>query len=410
MSLATGAVDHQVRVDFDRLRTYRSDRLQSALEKFALGGVLCFDPNNVRYATSSYQGEWSRDKMVRYAVVLAGAEPILFDSRTLTHVNRHPDQYPWLVDHVRNSDFLWRGSYQPQEPRADQLAAGIRAVLADHGLEKAPLGVDVLDMQFLAAATRAGLTLMDGQQAMLDARLIKSPDEVALMRIAAAIAEGAFWAFSKFLQPGVRENEIVGFLSNELLRRGSEQVECIAVASGPNTNPHSSLFSDRIVRPGEVVYIDIMHAYNGYRTCYYRTFVAGDATAEQHDLYAKCRGWLYDSIAAMRSGITTRDIASVWPSAEETGSVGVRDEKTGFALNLGHGLGMTIWEKPIISREVSLQNPFPIVSGMTFALETYAGSTDGSFGVRLEEEVLVTDDGCELLTRFPADRVTECGR
>jgi Xaa-Pro aminopeptidase len=412
MSLATRAVDHEVRVDFDRLRRYRSVRLQDAMRRHGLAAVICFDPNNVRYATGSYQGEWSRDKMVRYAVVPAGGEAILFDSRTLTHVNRHPGRYPWLVDHVRNSDFLWRGSYQPQEPRADKLVAGIRRALDDQGISAAdgPIGVDVLDMQFLAAAQRAQLALTDGQQALLDARLIKSDDEVELMRIAAAIAEGAFFEFSEWLRPGLEEGEIVAFLSRELIRRGSEQVECIAVATGPNTNPHASLFSNRLVRPGDVVYIDIMHAYNGYRTCYYRTFVAGSASDAQHELYARCRGWLYDSIAVMRDGISSREVASVWPAAEETGSFGVRDESTGFALNLGHGLGMTIWEKPIINREVSFENPFPIQSGMVFALETYAGSQDGTFGVRLEEEVLVTEDGCELLTKFPSDDLTESPR
>jgi Xaa-Pro aminopeptidase len=163
-----------------------------------------------------------------------------------------------------------------------------------------------------------------------------------------------------------------------------------------------------VIRPGEIVYIDIMHMDNGYRTCYYRSFVVGEATKEQRDLYEKCRTWLYDSIEILRPGITSMDIVECWPTAEQTGSWGVKDESTGFALSLGHGLGMFLWEKPIINREAALEHPYPIKEGMTLALETYAGSADGSFGVRLEEELHVTADGHELLTQFPPGMLTEC--
>jgi Xaa-Pro aminopeptidase len=410
MSLPTVAVDYQDNVNFERLRRYRLNQVRSALIQNQLGAVLCFDPDNVRYATGSYQGEWSRDKMFRYALVPAEGDPILFDSRVLTHVNRRPERYPWLVGKVRNSQFLWRGAYQPQEPRADRLMGEIKALLHDLGLPTHAVGVDILDMQLLAAAGRAGLALVDGQQAMLEARAIKSPDEVELMRIAAAIAEAAFWSLAEFLRPGIQENEIVAVISSELIKRGSERVECVAVASGPNTNPHASLFSNRIVRPGEVVYVDIMHSFNGYHTCYYRSFVIGEATKAHRETYRRCRDWLFESISVVRPGITSADISSRWPEAGATGSYGVRDEATGFALSLGHGLGLSLWERPIISREVSLAHPHNIVSGMVLALETYSGAPDGSFGVRLEEEVVVTDDGHEVITKFPSDELTECPR
>jgi Xaa-Pro dipeptidase len=402
MSLATRAVDYEVRVDFDRLRGYRRQRVQGALVKHGLAAVVCFDPNNVRYVTGSYQGEWSRDKMVRYAVVPAGGQAILFDSRTLTHVSRHPDRYPWLVDHVRNSDFLWRGSYQPQEPRADKLVAGIRRVLDENGVADGPIGVDVLDMQFLAAAHRTGLPLVDGQQAMLDARLIKSNDEIELMRIAAAIAEGAFFELSEWLRPGVEESGIVAFLSSELIRRGSEQVECIAVATGPNTNPHASLFSNRIVRPGDVVYVDIMHAYNGYRTCYYRTFVVGRATQLQRDAYRRAREWIDAAIALVKPGTGTDEIARVWP---EAGEFGFPDEMEAFGLQFGHGVGLSVHERPVISRLNSLEHPIELQEGMFFALETYCPAADGRSAARIEEQVVCTAEGPKVVTLFPAEEL-----
>jgi Xaa-Pro dipeptidase len=140
----------------------------------------------------------------------------------------------------------------------------------------------------------------------------------------------------------------------------------------------------------------------GYRTCYYRTFNVGRATAAQHDAYKKCREWLESAIDLIRPGMSTDRVASVWPKAEE---FGFPDEMAAFGLQFGHGLGLALHERPIISRLVSLEQPMELKTGMVFALETYCPATDGYSAARIEEEVVVTDKGCQVITHFPAEEL-----
>jgi len=149
-----------------------------------------------------------------------------------------------------------------------------------------------------------------------------------------------------------------------------------------------------------------MHSFNGYRTCYYRTFACGKPTKAQVEAYNKAWEWLGKSIKAVKPGATTAEIASCWPSAEE---IGLKDEREAFLLQFGHGIGMSIWEKPVISRLFSLDNPFTLKEGMVFALETYCASADGKGGARIEEEVIVTKEGNEVITKYPIEELITCG-
>jgi Xaa-Pro dipeptidase len=148
-----------------------------------------------------------------------------------------------------------------------------------------------------------------------------------------------------------------------------------------------------------------MHSYNGYRTCYYRTFVCGKPTEAQVEAYDTAWEWLKKSMDAVKPGATTADIASCWPAAEE---FGFRNEEEAYLLQFGHGIGMSIWEKPVISRLFSLDYPFNIQEGMTFALETWCPSKDGRGAARIEEEVAVTAEGYERLFKYPAEKLISC--
>jgi Xaa-Pro dipeptidase len=187
---------------------------------------------------------------------------------------------------------------------------------------------------------------------------------------------------------------------------GSDEVENVNAESGPRTNPHHHDFSDRAIRPGDLVFLDIAHSFNGYRTCYYRTFACGKPTQEQINLYKDCFDWLQTSVEMVRPGITTADIAKCWPGPEV---LGLKTEKEALASQWGHGIGLGLWELPVISRAFSLDYPYPIKKNMVFALETYAGPENGKFGVRIEEEVVVTDTGHEVITKYPADELLACG-
>jgi Xaa-Pro aminopeptidase len=179
-------------------------------------------------------------------------------------------------------------------------------------------------------------------------------------------------------------------------------VESINAVSGERCNPHPHNFSDRMIRPGEQAFFDIMHSFNGYRTCYYRTFSVGRSSQPQRDAYQRAREWMDTAIELIRPGVSTSQVASLWPTA---GDIGLEDEKTAFGLQFGHGLGLALHERPIISRLTSLDAPMEIQQGMVFALETYCPATDGVSAARIEEEVVVTASGVEIITKFPAEEL-----
>ncbi len=401
------AVDWETRIDLDRLRRERLDRLRAALERSELGALLAFDFANIRYMTSTHIGTWAIDKLIRFALLPRGGEPIVWDFGSAA---RHHQLYnPWLdgANRARAGISTLRGAFHPGAGIADDVAGKIARVLAEHGLQDAPLGVDLVEMPVLAALASHQVDVVDGQQVFLDARRIKTADEIALLAHAASMVDAAYDELYGFLRPGVRENECVGVVSKVLYDLGSEYVEGVNAISGERCSPHPHVYSDRIVRPGDPAFFDILHSYNGYRTCYYRTFAVGSASVAQRDAYTRCREFIDHAIAEVKPGATTADIVSLWPRADE---FGFPDEEAAFALQYGHGVGLSIWEKPIFSRLVSLDHPEVLEEGMVFALETYWPAADGWSAARIEEEVVVTGDGCEVITKFPAEELLVAGR
>jgi Xaa-Pro dipeptidase len=393
-----GGVDFEARVDFDRLRRYRLDRSLAALDSSDCGAFLLFDFYNIRYTTQTWIGGALGDKMTRYALLTRSGEPLLWDFGSAA---KHHQLYcPWLVPENCKAGMLGlRGAIAPDVGLMASAVREIKQLLADQGLDGQPVGVDIIELPFLAEMKRQGLTVVDAQQLMLDARQIKSADEIMLLTQAAAMVDGVYTDIVEALKPGVRENEIVALASKRLYDMGSEQVEAINAVSGERCNPHPHNFSDRIIRPGDQAFFDIIQSYNGYRTCYYRTFSVGSATTSQRDAYTKAREWMDMAIQAVKPGAGTDDIARLWPAATD---FGFADEMAAFGLQFGHGLGLGLHERPIISRLNSLEHPVEIQPGMVFALETYCPASDGFSAARIEEEVVVTEDGPRILTLFPA--------
>ena len=392
------AVDFEERVDFDRLRRYRVARTRRALRSSGLGSMLCFDNNNIRYITGSVIGEWSRDKICRYALFTADAEPWLWDfGSAATH---HRLFAPWLEPERCKAGMLGlRGSVPEEAGLFRQAAEEIRQILQREGVADMPVGVDICEPPMLFALQAAGLEVRDGQQTMLDARQIKSMDEIVLLNMSAAIVDGAYQGIAEALKPGARENEMVALANKLLYEAGSDDVEAINAVSGERCSPHPHNFTDRMYRPGDQAFFDVIQSYMGYRTCYYRTLNVGSATPAQRDAYRRAREWIDAAIDLVRPGVTTDKIAALWPKAPE---FGFANEMEAFGLQFGHGLGLALHERPIISRLVSFENPFELQEGMVFALETYCPAADGNGAARIEEEVVVTPDGCRVITLFPA--------
>ena len=394
-------VDWEERWDVDRLRTYRLARARQALAGSDLGAMLLFDFNNIRYVTSTHIGEWARDKMTRYALLSRGGDPHIWDFGSAA--KHHRLNCPWLrTENIHAGMIGLRGAVAPDAGLFRRAAQEIAAILRDEGAADMPIGVDVVEPPMVAALEAEGLTVRDAQQVMLDAREVKSIDEIILLNTACAMVDGAYQYIAEHLKPGVRENELVADVTHRLFEMGSEHVDNINAVSGERCSPHPHVFSDRLIRPGDQAFFDIIHTFVGYKTCYYRTFTVGTATDAQRDAYKRAREWIDASIELMRPGTGTDEVASVWPKAEE---FGFSNEMECFGLQFGHSVGLFLHERPIISRLNSIDHPVEIKEGMVIALETYCPAKDGYSAARIEEEVVVTADGPRVITRFPSDEL-----
>lgn len=395
-------VDWEDRVDFTRLREYRLWRVREQLEERGLGALLLFETSNIRYATSTAIGYWAFNKGERWALVTREGRPKVWDfgSAAKAHRLQLPDLYDEENSVGGNTGL--QGAIGPEAGLPARAAREIASHLHDLGLENEPLGVDMAETSVFLALQNEGLDVVDGQQAMVMAREIKSPDEIVLLTQASAMVDGVYQDIFEMLKPGVRESDVVALANARLFEMGSEFVEAVNSIAGERCSPHPHVFSDRMIRPGDQAYFDIIHAYNGYRTCYYRTFAVGRASQAHRDAFKQCREWMDAAIELVRPGNTTDMIASVWPRAEE---FGFEDEMDAFGLQFGHGIGIGLHERPVISRLNSLDDPIEIKEGMYFALETYAPATDGRSAARIEEMMVVTEDGPQVTTLFPCEEL-----
>ncbi|HTE71743.1 MAG TPA: Xaa-Pro peptidase family protein [Actinomycetes bacterium] len=391
-------VDYEERVDFARLRDYRVGRANAALESSECGAFLLFDFYNIRYTTQTWIGGALGDKMIRYALLVRGKDPVLWDFGSA--VKHHKKYSQWVPDENYRPGFLgFRGAVSPTVGLMAEAVSEIKGLLTDAGVADQPVGVDIVEPPFFFEMQRQGLTVVDAQQLMLDARCIKSHDEIVLLNQACAMVDGVYQDIVEMLKPGVRENEVVAHANKRLYKMGSDQVEAVNAISGERCNPHPHNFTDRLVRPGDQAFFDIIHSFNGYRTCYYRTFAVGSSTPAQRDAYTKAREWMDRGLAGIRAGVGSDEIAALLPEADE---FGFENEMAAFGLQFAHGLGLGLHERPIISRLNSMKEPVEIKVGMVFALETYCPASDGYSAARIEEEVVVTEDGPRVITLFPA--------
>jgi len=397
-------------IDWAAIRDWRQQRTKAAMERHGLGAILTMYDENARYITSTLTPGWNRLKPgLRYAIFVEGTGPILYEQGDIgIHIRAHS---PWIPpENVRHS-FAWiKGAAGPaSQMQVDKFVDALVGDLEAAGVRDKPLGVDFIDINMMKAFERAGIEWTDGMTPMMEARAVKSLDEQNGLRIVGSICDALHYEMSQYLRPGLTENQVAAhgfeFLYNF---PGVEDVEDVIVSSGPNAWPNWRNFSDRIIRPGELVIIDVAAlTWNGFKSCVYRTYcVGGTPTDEMKAYYDEALVWLRDSIDAVKPGVTTRDIASKWPSAMDTW--GYEDEDEAAANLWGHGLGLAQYDPPVISRIWSLDHPIEIQPGMVFALETQHGKVH-EFGVRLEEMLIVTDDGHELITSFPIDEITLAG-
>src|ERR671938_310620 len=292
-SFGTMTVDWEQRTDFDRLRRERLERATRHLEQSDLGALLCFDMANIRYITATHIGTWAMDKLIRFCLLTRDGEPIMWDFGSAT---RHHKIYnPWLGDERSRAGIsTLRGSVKG---RAESVAEKVRVELEARGLLGEPVGVDMVELPVLFALQQAGVNVVDGQQLMQEARVVKTRDEILLLNHACMMVDAAYEELYRAMRPGFRENECVALVNKVLFEMGSEQVEGVNAISGERCSPHPHVFTDRPLRPGDPAYFDILQSYMGYRTCYYRTFAVSSASRALVDAYRRCRYYLDAAIA-----------------------------------------------------------------------------------------------------------------
>jgi len=409
MAFGKYGVDYEQRVDFDRLRKERLQKAKDQMDKDGLGAIVTWDAASIRYLTSYYVTTPTRGGEMTFVVLPRNGEPILFGAPTPSEVER---RMPWMEGRVRPG--LGVPKLMARSPEDLGLIVGtVGSIMAEHGLEKEPVGLDgsTLEMWFGQAFVNAGFEAVHAKPTLDEARIIKTADEIELMRITCANSEKAFADIADAIRPGIRECDLVGIGIKALYEEGDDHTEDLVCCSGYNTNPFTWSFTDKPIRPGDLIYIDVDGAcYMGYMSCVYRTFCCGKATPEQKELYEECRSMLYAGIGAIKAGNTTHDVVDQWP--DSPGYWGFDNWLEVMPYAVGHGIGLSLHEGPGISPVAKALGmpPEELREGMIIAIETWTGKKGGKDGVRLEEDVVVTKDGCEVLTRWPIDELMECWR
>lgn len=409
MAIGKYAVDYEERINYERLRRERLSRARDQINKEGVGALITWDEANMRYLTSYYVTTPMRPAEVQCVFMPRDGDPILFGGGTPAEVER---RMPWMKGRVKPSISMFKISSAGENDIAVRVfVQTIKALMAEHGISGETLAVDGTTCGIILerALTGAGIKTAYGKPIMDRARMIKTCDEIELMRITCGNSEKAFAAIADAIRPGVRECDLVGIGIKALYEEGADHTEDLVCCSGFNTNPYGWSFTDKPIRPGDLVYIDVDgNSYQGYKSCVYRTFCCGRATNEQKELYHECHEMLYAAIGVIRDGATDYDIVAKWPSSPSYWGYDTWEEVSAYVL--GHGLGLSLHDMPGISplRKAYNLPPITLEVGMVLAIETYAGRKGGRDGVRLEENVLVTKNGCEVLTRWPVKELMEC--
>jgi Xaa-Pro aminopeptidase len=406
------ATDWEGRGDMDRLRRDRTAKAVQVVNDAGYDAVLLLSDPNIRYVTSVATSSVSGAGGFHYSLLTAGGAITHWDSADHAMVQR--EACPWLTDIRFAAPGIGivpaaLGGGTGAEAMRTAMVSEVATALRDHGITTGRIGVDVSQPAFMTDLEALGYTVDAGAGAALaKARSIKTEDEIECLRMSAAICESGFQAMKEMIAPGVRDNEVWAEAVRRIIALGGEHAGG-KLSSGPDTWPKSQAdSSDRIIRPGDVVYADFYNiGYNGYRSCYYRTFSCGKASTATKDAYKRAVDNLYAVLDEMKPGATTADAAKHFPDSERE-YWDYYDASQAWQITTnhwGHGIGLSLYEIPLIWRGVSLDHPIELQEGMTLAVETQ--DRDGSQGVRVEEMVVIRAGGVEVLSKWPVWDITE---
>ena len=384
-------------IDFSALRAGRLARLQQMMHRHQIPICLFYNPGNIRYATGTeVMGVWTATTLARYALVPADGAPIMFEYMNSIHVSEK------FVDDVRPAP-NWQYKATEGLAAANRWAEEIKSAMNELGCAGEPLAVDKLDGYGFMALQNAGITVTDPSPATVDSREVKTPEEVQLMIVNGGAGDAMLSAFEGAIRPGIREYELMGVINKALFDHHGEFMFTRLIASGTNTNPWMSEAHDKVIQPGDLVGIDTdSNAYEGYVVDISRTFLCGDIASEgQKEAYRIA----YDCVNGMRElmkpGMTFEEFghaAPKLPPEYRNGRYGAMAHQAGLE---DEGPGIPY---PDDDRRGGWGVTFPnrtIQENMVFCLECYAGKDGAPYGVKLEDQVLVTKDGAIPFSTYP---------
>lgn len=391
------AQDHSPGIDMRRLRTYRYGRVQQQLRERNIPAILLTNPINIRYATGSRNMQlWALHTPARYAFIPANGKAVLFDFDGCQFLSEHIE----VIGEIRPArSWVYFSSGSRLDERAvlwgDQVAELLRSLVGDD----LRLAVDRLDFLGAKALERHGIELLQGQEPMEHARKIKNADEIACIGLSITACETGMARMREALRPGITENQLWSILHQENIAAGGEWIESRLLVSGGRTNPWFQESSDRIIRAGELVAFDAnLVGPFGYLADVSRTFFCGPGkpSGQQRDLYSMAAEEIAHNVSLIRPGLSFREFTEkAWTVPDS-----VRKRRT---MSMLHGAGM-VDEWPRIPQAYEFADSGYdgyFEENMTVCVESYVGTPDSIEGVKLEQQVLVTKNGIELLSTFP---------
>jgi Xaa-Pro aminopeptidase len=379
------------------IRRYRLQRVRQKLIASDVAGIVLFDPINIRYATGSRNMQvWTMHNPCRYAFISTEGPVILFELGGAKHLARGLE----TVDEVRSA---WAWDYMIVGERNEEMAANwadeIASVLREHGGGNRRLAIDRGDLLPMLALQRRAIDLVDGKPIMERARAIKSADELIAIKASFQACADAIAVLRRDVHPGMTESDALGILIKESIVRGGEYPETRLLTSGPRTNPWFQETADHRLEDGDLLSFDTdLIGRGGVYTDISRSWVIGERrpTAEQQRLYNLARAQLEYNIALLRPGMGFREMSEKsWPVPEAYLANRYAD--------IAHGVGLGV-EYPLIWYKED--EAFGMYDGvfednMVVCVESYIGAVGGHEGVKLEQPVLITAQGPQLICDCP---------
>lgn len=391
-------VDYEQRCDLDALRRKRVEKTQQAMKEAKIDALLVWKVENTRYLSSLRTSFLAHREATRSAVLLTqrGRPHILTNGGEIPRIKR---DMPWIegFHHLTKLE---------EQPLMDKLVTQtLRPLLKDLGVIGGRLAIDVMTFIQFSAYNRllTDVELVDGDSFMHKVRRIKFSEEIYMIREACAVADAVNQEAMDQVRAGRRECEVAAAAMKVLHHYAGEMAHLVSpfVASGEHMSPPFRFATDKIIRSGDLVFIDIGAQWNGYFGDVARTVICGKPSRRQREIYTAVYESLQKGLERMRPGFTNKQIAhDIWETGEKYGL-----EKHWFALSIGHALGTSPNEPPYIGEPDPDSEEVPMVPGMVFAVEPLIWIPDliGGGGVRVEETVLITEEGHEVLTRSSMD-------